>query len=89
MGDRGQFTFYASFAEAISRIKKKTDRADAYDAVVRYALYNVDPDMDKLPDAAAVVFMMAKPHLDAARRKSDGGRRRDAAKKPEDAEKIP
>lgn len=72
---RGQFTFYASFASALSRIKKKADRADAYDAICNYALYGTDPDMDKLPDSAAIAFDLIRPTLDASRRKAESGKR--------------
>ena len=41
---RTQFTFYESFYKAISRIKKKADRADAYDAICKYALTGIEPD---------------------------------------------
>lgn len=72
---RTQFTFYDSFAKAISRIKKKADKADAYDAIINYALYGVEPDLDKLPETAAMAFEMAKPNLDASRRKAEGGKK--------------
>lgn len=32
---REQFTFYRSFYEAVSKIKNKAARADAYDAIFR------------------------------------------------------
>ena len=72
---RTQFTFYDSFAKAISRIKKKADKADAYDAIINYALYGIEPDLDKLPETAAMAFEMAKPNLDASRRKAEGGKK--------------
>lgn len=87
METRKQFTFYASFAEAIGRIKKKSDRADAYDAIIRYALYGEEPDLDALPDAAAIAFVSARPNLDASRRKAEsgkaGGTRKQTGSKPE------
>lgn len=72
---RNQFTFYASFASALSRIKKKSDRADAYDAICNYALFGIEPDMDKLPDSAAIAFELIRPTLDASRRKAENGKR--------------
>ena len=72
---RGQFTFYASFASALSRIKKKADRADAYDAICNYALYGTEPDMDKLPDSAAIAFDLIRPTLDSSRRNAESGKR--------------
>lgn len=72
---RNQFTFYASFASALSRIKKKSDRADAYDAICNYALYGIEPDMDKLPDSAAIAFELIRPNLDSSKRKAENGKR--------------
>ena len=88
MEARGQFTFYASFGAAIKRIKKKADRADAYDALVNYALYGIEPDMDALPDAAAVVFDLVRPTLDSSRKKANGAKNRQGEKQAEDTEKI-
>lgn len=72
--DRSQFTFFASFYEAISKIRKKADRADAYDTICAYALCAQEPELDKLPDAAQVVFLLAKPNLDSSRRKAKSGK---------------
>ena len=85
--DRSQFTFYESFYRAIGRIKKKADKADAYDALCAYALYGVVPDLEKLPDSVAVVFEMCKPNLDASRRKAESGKRGGAAKQAEASRK--
>lgn len=71
--DRTQFTFYGSFARAISRIRKKADKADAYDAIVNYALYGIEPDLEHLPDSVAIAFDLAKPNLDSSRKKAEGG----------------
>jgi hypothetical protein len=79
--NRTQFTFYDSFYRAVSRIKKKADRADAYDAIVAYALYGIEPDMDTMPDAAAIAFEVAKPNLDASRRKAANGKQGGKASK--------
>lgn len=73
--DRSQFTFYESFFEAISRIKKKADRADAYDAICAYALYGTEPDLESLASNAAVAFILSKPNLDASRRKAASGKK--------------
>lgn len=72
--DRSQFTFYASFFEAISKIRKKADRADAYDAICAYALCAQEPDLSKLPDAAQVVYLLVKPNIDSSRRKAKSGK---------------
>lgn len=79
-----QFTFYASFFDAVSRIKKKADRADAYDAICAYALREEDPDFSKMSDAAQIAFLLIKPNLDSSRRKAksgkDGGSRKASGK---------
>ena len=72
--ERGQFTFYASFASALARIRKKSDRADAYDAICRYALYGELPDLETMADSAAIAFDLIRPTLDASRRKAESGR---------------
>ena len=73
--ERKQFTFYESFAKSISRIRKAADRCAAYDALVNYALYGAEPNIDELPDAVALFFEMAKPTLDSSKRKAENGRR--------------
>ena len=75
MDPRGQFTFYLSFFESISRIKSKAARADAYDALCKYALYGIEPELDKLADAAAIAYISSKPNIDASRRKAESGKR--------------
>ena len=41
MDERKQFTMYESIYKALQRIRKKPDRADAYDAICAYALYQL------------------------------------------------
>jgi len=85
--ERTQFTFYESFFQAISRIKKEADQAKAYNAICRYALYETEPDLDSLPDAVAIAFISSKPNLDASRKKAasgkKGGERKQTGSKPE------
>lgn len=71
---RSQFTFYRSFFEAVFKIKNKAARAEAYDAICKYALFNDAPDVDKMSDAVAIAFMLIKPNLDASRRKAKSGK---------------
>lgn len=66
--EREQFTFYASFAKAISRIKKKSARCAAYEAIIQYALYGETPDYDKIPSSAAEVFREFQSLVDLDRR---------------------
>jgi len=75
--ERGQFTFYMSFFKAISRIKEAADRAAAYDAVCAYALCEIEPDIDALPDAAAVAFEVARAIVDTDRRKAANASKRE------------
>lgn len=84
--DRTQFTFYESFFKAIQRIRKKADRADAYDVICSYALYGTAP-VDSLPDSVAMVFELIKPNLDASRRKAENGKKRKS--KPKQNESKP
>lgn len=90
--ERKQFTFYASFYQAVSRIKNKAARCDAYDAICAYALTGDPPDLDKLPDAAAIAFDLIKPNLDASKRKAEagksGGRAKQTASKLEAGDKL-
>lgn len=75
MENRSQFTFYESFYHALRRIKKKADRADAYDAICAYALFGTEPDMDALSDSVAIAFALVKPNLEASRRKAVSGKK--------------
>lgn len=81
--ERGQFTFYASFAKAAERIRKKADRCDFYDAVKDYAIYGKEPDLDVVSDTVAVAFELVRPTLDASKRKAESGKRGGTAIKPE------
>lgn len=94
---RAQFTFYESFYKAISRIKKKADRADAYDIICRYALTQAEPDLDRVSDAVAIAFELLKPVLDKAREKAESGKKggskpeatgKEAGSKPEATNKL-
>lgn len=71
--ERSQFTFYDSFFRAIKRIKSKSARCDAYDALCEYALYGKEPDLESMADSAAIAFELSKPNLDASRRKAENG----------------
>ncbi len=73
--DRKQFTFYASFASALARIKSKAARCDAYDAICNFALYGIEPDLDSIPGSAAIAFDLIRPTLEASKRKAENGKR--------------
>lgn len=78
---RTQFTFYASFFKAISRIKKKQDRADAYDMICAYALYQIEPNLESASDAVAIAFELLRPVLDKAKERAESGKK--GGSKPE------
>lgn len=79
--ERTQFTFYLSFFKTIRRIRSKTARAAAYDAICDFALNGVLPDLEKMPAAAAMAFEAAQPNLLASRRKAENGSLSGAARK--------
>ena len=85
--ERTQFTFYESFYKAVSRIKAASVRAQVYDIICAYALYGTEPDIDKLPEAAALALELIKPNLDASRRKAINGKAGGTAKKSEASRK--
>ena len=72
---RTQFTFYESFFKAVSRIKKKADKADAYDMICAYALYQEEPDLDSASDAVAIAFELLRPVLDKAKERAESGKK--------------
>jgi hypothetical protein len=85
--ERGQFTFYSSFADAAKKIKNKAARADFYDAICEYALHEQEPDMSRIADAAALGFTLVKPVLDTGRRKAKSGQRGGSEKQEQNASK--
>jgi len=74
--ERSQFTCYRSFYEAIRQFKNKTDRLQAFDVLMAYALDGVEPDMDKLSDAVKSCFLSIKPSLQRGRNMALARRRR-------------
>ncbi len=66
---RAQFTFFRSYHEAISTLKPRA-RLACYDAVARYALDGVTPE---LQGPAATVFILMKPVLDKGRARAEAG----------------
>lgn len=74
MENRKQFTMYESIYKSLQRIRNKKDRADAYDAICAYALYNQEPNLETASDAVAIAFELTRPVLDSARKKSESGK---------------
>lgn len=87
MEERKQFTFYLSIFKAIRKIKKKTDRADAYDAICAYALFGEEPDLESMTDSVSIAFELIRPVLDASRRKAKSGKQ--GGSKPKQNESKP
>ena len=67
---RGQFTFYRSFYEALHTIEDDIQRAKAYDVLTEYALNNTLPDLDSLPGPIKMAFILIRPTLDTGRNKA-------------------
>ncbi len=59
--NRSSFVFYESFYEAIKEIPEE-DQLKALKAIIDYSLYRTVPE---LKGTSKVIFMMAKPNLDA------------------------
>ena len=68
--ERGQFTFYRSYYEAIKQLKK-ADQAAVLMAICAYAL---DEEMPGLTGTPAAIFALIKPTLDTSRRKAASGK---------------
>ena len=73
---RGQFTFYASFYDAVDQLPKSR-RYEALSAIIRYGLFGEVPE--ELTGCAAGVFSAVRPILDNGRNKAAGRMRRNAA----------
>ena len=71
MDERGQFTFYRSFWEAVKTLPKK-DKLPVLEAIIQYALDGVSPS--GLSQSQCAFFLLVKPNLDASRKKSANGK---------------
>lgn len=71
MDERGQFTFYRSFWEAVKGLPKK-DRLPILEAIISYALDGTEPT--SLTQTQAGFFLLVKPNLDASRKKAASGK---------------
>ena len=69
---RDSFVFYRSFAEAIRKLKSDDERLTIYEAIIDYALDDIEPDVDNVPDMA---FTLIKPQIDANNRKYANGKK--------------
>lgn len=68
--DRGQFTFYRSYFDALKQLPAKS-RERILMAIIGYALDGDEPD---LSGTEAAVFLLVKPTLDTGRRKAENGK---------------
>lgn len=71
MEERGQFTFYRSFWEAIKGLPKK-DRLPILEAIISYALDGTPPH--SLSQSQSAFFLLVKPTLDSSRKKAANGK---------------
>ena len=79
MDRRKQFTFYASYYDAVKKLSKK-DQLSLLMAICAYAIDGVDAN---LSGGAASAFILIKPTLDASRRKAESGKRGGNSKQSE------
>ena len=75
---------YESIYKSLQRIRNKKDRADAYDAICAYALYNQEPNLETASDAVAIAFELIRPVLDSARKKAESGKQGGSKPKAKD-----
>ena len=68
--ERGQFTFFRSYWEALQTLPKK-ERLAAYEAICDYALNGTEQEMT---GSAATAFILIKPTLDSGRKKAASGK---------------
>ena len=71
MDERGQFTFYRSFWEAINASPKK-DKLPLLEAIIKYALDGDEPK--SLTPYQLALFLLVKPTLDSSRKKAANGK---------------
>ena len=71
MDERGQFTFYRSFWEAIKGLPKK-DKLPILEAIISYALDGIEPS--GLSQSQSAFFLLVKPTLDSSRKKAANGK---------------
>lgn len=84
MDRRKQFTFYASYYDAVKKLSKK-DQLSLLMAICAYAIDGVDSN---LSGGAASAFILIKPTLDASRRKAESGKRGGNSKQTESKPKA-
>ena len=68
---RKQFTFYDSFMESIEKLPTNKEKLQAYQMICHYALEGIEPDLSTKKPTAATVFRIARPVLEAARKRAE------------------
>ena len=86
--ERKGFTFYRSFAESISLLPD-SDKLVIYEAITRYALDGVEPDVEAFSPFAQLLWTALKPNFEADRRRYENGTRGGAPKGNSNASKQP
>lgn len=71
MDERGQFTFYKSYWDAIEELPAKS-QLPILKAIIRYALFGEEPV--SLSSVCRAVFLLVKPTLDSSRKKAANGK---------------
>lgn len=69
--ERGQFTFYRSFWDAVRGLPKR-DRLPILEAIIGYALDETEPV--GLSQSQGAFFLLCRPTLDASRKRAAGGK---------------
>lgn len=70
MEERATFKFFRSFLDAALMLPDKEQQADFLIAVCKYGLDGEEQQIEGVP---AALFALAKPNLDASRKKSESG----------------
>ena len=68
---RDSFIFYRSFFEAGEKLPQK-DRQKFYVAIIEYALNDIEPNLKGIADG---MFSLAKPQIDANKKRFDNGKK--------------
>lgn len=70
---REWFVFYKSFHEAINLLPKE-NQANAYNFIINYWLNGIEPNKEE-DQVAYIVFLLAKPQIDANLRRYENGKK--------------
>lgn len=88
MEERATFKFFRSFLDAALMLPDKEQRADFLIAVCKYGLDGEEQQIEGVP---AALFALARPNLDASRKKSESGSvggSKSQAKRKQSASKV-